>query len=274
VIAHTALAVQAAMLVLVGLATAAYAIGWASRPTPLAPAASWGLGVAAALVADSPPMQDVAERSFTGHMAQHLVIMCVAAPGLVLARPFEVVGRLVPAPVAVPARRAARRWSAAAVIARPAVAVVLLVLIHLTSFYERALRSPVVHLVEHGGFLLVGSLLWGAVLAPIAHRGAWRVTTAFATIAATAFLGMVIAASRTPIAAFYIERQGVDAALEDQRLGASLMWVGGMAITLPLAMVALWRWAAAEERATQHREQIARRMNAARRPSSGPHTPN
>jgi hypothetical protein len=47
---------------------------------------------------------------------------------------------------------------------------------------------------------------------------------------------------------------GIEAALDDQRAAASLMWVGGMAITLPLLIVSVWRWAAAEERIAERAE--------------------
>ena len=42
-------------------------------------------------------------------------------------------------------------------------------------------------------------------------------------------------------------------ALDDQRAAASLMWVGGMAISLPLLVTAVWRWAATEQRIAERR---------------------
>jgi putative membrane protein len=50
---------------------------------------------------------------------------------------------------------------------------------------------------------------------------------------------------------------GVADAVADQHNGAALMWVGGMALTLPLVLVAVWRWASAEEQAVRRREQLS-----------------
>jgi putative membrane protein len=220
------------------------------------PARWFALAGTAVVLADSPPVHAMADRSFTGHMLQHLLLLVVAAPALVLARPVETLAGLLPRrPVAL-ARARRRRYDAAMVLVRPALAIVILVVIHVTSIYERALRSGTVHLLEHAGFVAAGWCLWSSVLASRVHRGAWRVASAFGATAATALLGMVLATS-DPISATYVRRQGAAAALRDQQLGASLMWVGGMALTLPLVMVAVWRWAAAEERAEHRREQLA-----------------
>ena len=37
---------------------------------------------------------------------------------------------------------------------------------------------------------------------------------------------------------------------------AGLMWVGIIALTMPLLMLAVWRWAAAEQRQAERREQL------------------
>jgi putative membrane protein len=256
-IGHADLAPEVAFLGALTAATGAYVLAWAARPTPFSRLVWWALGVAVLVVADSPPVHAMAERSFTGHMLQHLLILAAAAPALVLARPGRTFARLVSARMIARARGAGRAARPALVVAGPVVANVILVVIHVTSIYERALRSEAWHVAEHAGFLVAGFLLWSAVLAPLVVRGPWRVATAFATVAATSLLGMVIATSRTPLSSTYVERQGLDAALDDQRLGASLMWVGGMALTVPLVVAAVWRWAAAEERATQRRERLA-----------------
>jgi putative membrane protein len=256
VIAHGGEAPELAFIGLSMLATGIYAVAWATRPTALARLVWWSAGIAVLVVADSPPVHDLAERSFTGHMFQHLLILVIAAPAIVLARPVRTLARLVPRRTTASTRALGSAARAVLLAAGPAIALLILVVIHVTSVYELALRSTVVHLVEHAGFLVAGCLLWHAVLEPRVNHGPWRVATAFATVAATSLLGLVIATSETPLSSTYVERQGFDAALDDQRLGASLMWVGGMALTVPLVVVALWRWAAAEERATLRRERL------------------
>jgi hypothetical protein len=44
--------------------------------------------------------------------------------------------------------------------------------------------------------------------------------------------------------------------LDDQRMGAGLMWVGMIALTMPMLVLAVWRWAAAEQRAAERYEQL------------------
>jgi putative membrane protein len=99
--------------------------------------------------------------------------------------------------------------------------------------------------------------LWAAVLAPRGQRGIWRVASSFAAVSALALLGMVLTTSSEPLSETYVERMGVEGAVTDQHNGAALMWVGGMALTLPLVMIAVWRWASAEEQAVRRREQLS-----------------
>jgi hypothetical protein len=53
-----------------------------------------------------------------------------------------------------------------------------------------------------------------------------------------------------------VDRRGYASALRDQRMGAGLMWVGMIALTMPLLMLAVWRWAAAEQRQAERQEQL------------------
>lgn len=255
-IGHADATVTATLMLSLAAATAVYLACWWRRADHLGRVVWWCAGVGAIVVAALGPVPRLAERSFTGHMVQHLLILCVAAPALVLARPLLVVG----ARVRWPRLQRNSRWravSAAAPIVGPLAAVIILYVIHLTPVYEQAMRSAVVHEIEHAGFLLAGCALWGAVLAARLRRAPWRIATTFGATAATALLGMILTTGSAPISATYVARSGLDSALDDQRLGASLMWVGGMALTLPLLMVAVWRWASAEQRAVERSESLA-----------------
>jgi putative membrane protein len=82
-----------------------------------------------------------------------------------------------------------------------------------------------------------------------------RVGAVFGVIGGSALLGVILLSATAPLISTYALELGVEAALDDQRAAASLMWVGGMAITLPLLMVSVWRWAAAEERVAVRSEE-------------------
>ena len=49
----------------------------------------WIAGVALVVVVSLPFMEGLASRTFAGHMVQHLVVIILAAPLLVLARPVH-----------------------------------------------------------------------------------------------------------------------------------------------------------------------------------------
>ncbi len=218
--------------------------------------------VGAVLIADSGPFRELAERSFTGHMVQHLIILCVAAPATVLARPMRVVSQALrrrgaTAPTLRALEHGVGPLQHAAPLIGPLGAIVAMVVIHLTGVYDVALRVPIVHHLEHVAFLLAGVGLWAAVLAPRGQRGVWRVATSFAAVSALALLGMVLTTTSEPLSDVYAARMGVADAVADQHNGAALMWVGGMALTLPLVLVAVWRWASAEEQAVRRREQLS-----------------
>src|SRR4051794_39955811 len=88
------------------LVVAAVAFGYAvcvrsaqlARPGSVgrAPLAFAGGSVTVA-IALSPPFHDVAERSFTGHMVQHVLLISAAAPLVVLGEPGAVVLRALSA---------------------------------------------------------------------------------------------------------------------------------------------------------------------------------
>ena len=116
---------------------------------------AWVGGVVLVVLASSPWLERLAERTFTGHMVQHLIVIIVAAPLLVLARPIHtaMMAGWIPADGARPAgrRRVAplrRRSSARRLF------VVVLFVTHLTSIYDRALDDRWLHEAEHVAYLL------------------------------------------------------------------------------------------------------------------------
>ena len=79
----------------------------------------------------------------------------------------------------------------------------------------------------------------------------------FGVIAGGALLGMILLAATEPLMPTYAARLGADRALDDQRAAAAIMWVTGMFTTLPLLVLAVWRWASAEERIARRAEALA-----------------
>ena len=112
------------------------------RPTLLA-------GLAAAVLAVSPPVDGRAADSLVWHMAQHLVLLAVAAPLLVVAglRRWD-------APV--------RTTSLPVLLALVGAHVVVVTAWHLPPLFDGAERSLPLHVVEHLTFLASAAALWWA----------------------------------------------------------------------------------------------------------------
>jgi putative membrane protein len=254
-IAHGSLAGHVPATVAAIAAVVVYHVAWSRRPTSTVwPVVSWSAGVTVAVTATMPPVEAMAARSFTGHMVQHLVFLMVSAPLLVWARPWRTFTRAFSgghrhlhrfALPASPLRAVLRDYGA---LLAAAAAFVFMVLVHLTALYDAALRSPVVHDVEHVGFLAAGVASWSVVMAGGRRRGPTQMMAIFATITAMSLLSMVLLAAGEPLSQVYADRAGTAAALDDQRNGATLMWISGLGVTLPMLLVATWRWATLEER--------------------------
>ncbi len=260
-IAHTGLAGHLVTAVAAVAAVAVYGWAWLhDRDARNGRLVAWCLGVLTLAGATTPPVEALAERTFTGHMVQHLAMIVLAAPLLVVARPVEVLGaaarrrRHRPGPVE---RRVARVWRRHGAVLAPLAFAAVLVLTHLTAVYDVALTDRRVHELEHLGYAGAAIALWAAVRGAGTQRAFGRVAAVFAVIACTAFVGVVLISAGAPLVPTYEARLGAADALADQRRAAALMWVAGMLTTLPLLLLAVWRWADAEERAARRREALA-----------------
>ena len=246
----------------VGLAAAAvigvYGLAWMRQPHPAALRLwCWIGGVALVALASSPWLERLAEDSFTGHMVQHLVVIVAAAPLLVLARPVRTIERAGFLPTTAAGRRIGSWWRRAGPVAGPALFVVVLFVTHLTSIYDRALDDRLLHEAEHAAYLLAAVAMWAAVLGVGRAAAVARIGSVFGVIAGGALLAMILLAATEPLMPTYAERLGAARALDDQRTAAAIMWVTGMFTTLPLLVLAVWRWASAEERIARRAEALA-----------------
>ena len=205
--------------------------------------AGW-LALVIALVS---PLHALGESLFSAHMAQHEVLMTVAAPLLVLGRP------LVPTLFAIPpgARRGASRWTqqpwfrgAWARLTRPGTAWLLHAIAiwvwHLPRLYDATLTSDVVHTLQHLSFLGTALLFWWTVLHPAWSGRGVALLSLFTTMLHTGALGAVLTVSSSTWYSAYATTTtawGLTP-LEDQQLGGLIMWIPGGAVYL-IATLAL-----------------------------------
>jgi putative membrane protein len=216
-----------------------------------------GLGVI--LFALDTPLESLARQLFWAHMTQHLLLIMVAAPLLVVAAPWLQIWRGLPLsmrrPLAKtivkhPALGGARK--AFSWITAPIGAWIIssgnLWVWHWPAAYDLTLRDHLVHHVEHGLFLGLGILFWAQVIDqhPFHARLAQfkRVVYVFtATIQAWA-LAALLAFATAPFYAYALlpSRPGGISALTDQQFGAGIMWVPGSITYSIVFIVCIYLW--------------------------------
>ena len=209
--------------------------------------AGWVL-LAVALVS---PLHRLGEALLSAHMAQHELLMVVAAPLLVLGRPFVVSLWGLPAgwrPVAGrwtgrfrPMWRAVSRLEVAWLLHAAAV-----IGWHVPALYQRTVDSEVLHSLQHSSFLLTALLFWWSVLpgASLRRRHGAAILSLFSTMVYTGGLGALLTLGRTlwyPAYGAASPLWGLTP-LEDQQLAGLIMWVpGGVTYLLAtLWLVAEW----------------------------------
>jgi cytochrome c oxidase assembly factor CtaG len=167
--AATAIDVAAPLLLLaVAASYARRAATLSARGTPVAlwRQISFAAGIVLLVVADVPPMANVAEELIVAHMVQHLMVGDLAALLIALG---------VTGPVLQPllARRA---FSWLRVLGHPFAALPLwalnLYLWHLSALYQGVLDSPVLHFAQHACFFTFGLAMWLPLVGPL-PKPAW-----------------------------------------------------------------------------------------------------
>jgi putative membrane protein len=163
-------------------------------------------GIAASLLVVASPVAHLDHHLLTAHMAQHLLLMLVAAPLILLgARPAT----LPQPPLAI-------CWFAGSF---------TVIFWHIPAIFELALASHFWHGVEQAGFLVAGILFWR----PVVAGSGWPVPVYLflATLpcdALSAFLAFCGHVVYPPYLAGHAEMFGLSA-IEDQELAGALMWV-------------------------------------------------
>lgn len=199
-------------------------------------------GIAALVVALVSPLDALAERLFSAHMTQHLLLLLVAPPLLVLGRPVIV---WLWAFDAQERRTIGRTWmtlrDVVQRLTRPlpvwlALSFVLW-LWHLPGPYTWALQNKAMHVAEHASFFLASLAFWNLVIAPYGRR-ALSHGAALLYVASMAvqngLLGALLtfaAHSLYPVHAAVTAFYGLTP-LEDQQLAGVIMWVPASAIHL------------------------------------------
>ena len=251
----SAAAVGAVLLV----AAVTYVTGWlrlssrAVRParTPRLAAAMGALGTTA--VALLSPLAALAHERFVAHMVQHLLLMSLAAPLVLLADPFPVVLWALPARGravlgSLFARRGALRrllWTLTSTPLAWGLFAATLWLWHLPTLYEGALANGWLHGLEHLAFFGAALMFWWPLLHPAPRvRRPPRPAAAIVYVVLAAFqsaaLGLVLTLWPSVLYPFHAS-QGASA-LDDQAWGGIVMWSVSGVIDMAVVMALTWRF--------------------------------
>jgi putative membrane protein len=212
-------------------------------------AAGWGTLIVALLS----PLDRLSDVLFSAHMGQHELLMLVAAPLLVMGKPW------LAGAWALPDRARGRlsSWVQAPAVRRPFRAVTgpvtILVLHalalwiwHVPGLFEGALRNETVHAFQHLCFFVTAALFWWTLVHGRYGRGGYGAGVLFVFVTAmhSGILGALLTFGRQlwyPIYDARARAAGVDP-LQDQQLAGLLMWIpaGVLLMVLGLALLAAW----------------------------------
>ncbi len=223
-------------------------IGRGIRTVEVARFVLGGIALAAALLS---PLDVLGGRSFAMHMVQHEMLMVVAAPLLVLARPLEAWAWAL-SPGARRAFAAVTRLALVRGVWRGltspvgawCVHALALWIWHLPVLFVAALTNQPLHVLQHACFFASALAFWWAVFGcGVRAPDAVSVACLFTTMLHTSALGALLTFAPTPWYAHDTQRAlfGLTA-LEDQQLGGLVMWVpGSLAYVIAgLAIVGAW----------------------------------
>ncbi len=238
-------------------------------------AAFYGALVVLALAIDS-PLEAYSEQLFWVHMVQHVLLITVVAPLVVLARPWTPLWRGLPLGARRSLARAPARFRALGVLWAlgrwlgrpvPSFAFFSLVLLgwHVPALFDATLRSLPLHGLEHTLFLFASILVFKQVIdsRPLCASlsDAQRALYVTGAMLVTWVLAVALAIAPQPLYSFYAHeasRPGGISALTDQQIAAGIMWVPGSITFVVIMFVYINRWLAPTSGQSEQRPGAAR----------------
>lgn len=201
------------------------------------------------------PLDGVAEHYlFSVHMTQHLILMLLVAPLLIVGIPPWLM-RVLP--------HSDWLWAAARWLTSPLVAFFLasaaLMIWHLPKLYEAALANRYLHDLEHSIMLAGGILMWwpamGRIRALPRLSPPAQILYYFLLPVPASLLGALITFSGDLLYPTYASapRLWDISAQVDQELAGLIMWVPGKLVFWVALAIVFFRWFSAEDKAEERR---------------------
>jgi cytochrome c oxidase assembly factor CtaG len=244
----------------IALVTVVYLRGWwllrraGSRVIPSWRLLSFYLGMFGLWVALASPMDVFNGFLLTAHMLQHMLLMMVVPPLILLGSPLIPLLRGLPIFAAREFGGPFLNWTVAQKVGRtlthPATALLLMGITmfawHVPSLYELALASSAWHEVEHASFLAVSMIFWWPVIEPWPGHRTWARWSMvpyllIADLQNTILSAILVFSDRVLYPSYSsAPRLFGLSALQDQIAAGAMMWVvGSLAFVVPAAFIAI-----------------------------------
>jgi putative membrane protein len=234
-----------------------YAVGWVRLRRVLRdaiPAWRFGAflgGLFALWIAIGSPLITFDDESLTIHMIQHVLLMAVAPPLILLGAPALPLLRGLPRRFARRALAPFLRWQPLQglghTLTHPAIcwlsAMGALIAWHVPALFELGLRSEFWHKVEHASFFATGLLFWWPVVQPwpsTARWPRWRIPLYLftATLPCDVLSAFLAFCDRVVYSSYLNVPQHFSMSpLQDQECAGALMWVSATFIYLIPAVI-------------------------------------
>ena len=236
-------------------------------------AAAFFAGIAVLFLALDSPLDTLGDTYlFSAHMVQHLLLILIVPPLLLLGMPASLVER---------ARRVPWMRRPMSALGAPAVAwglgIGTMAVWHIPALYDAALVRGGVHVVQHLSFLVTGTIFWWPVVAPAGDARLDPLPAVLYLVAAAlagSVVGIVITFARVDLYPAYflpVDRLGIEPLIRngwglspevDQELGGLLMWIPGGLVYLCAILGMMARW----YRTSEQTEPVAPAGDDARAP--------
>ncbi len=218
------------------------------------------------------PLAQLSEERFSLHMAQHLLLLYVAAPLLALSAPVTLALQAATPGVRRGVLLPALHSRVVRAVTHPVVAFTAFAAVmygtHFSPVYDAALRSGAVHGAEHLLYLGAAALFWWPVVRrdPVPGSFPWpaRLLYLFVAFPLQSFLGVAIYSSDRVLYDGYLSFGSRTAVLADQQLAGAVMWLGGDLLNLVAIGICIAAWMRHEERAGKRADAQLDAADAAR----------
>jgi putative membrane protein len=208
------------------------------------------LGIFVIFMAEATPMHEISEQFlFSVHMTQHLLLVLLAIPLMLLGTPAWLVRPLFHHPLAGPLLR----WCT-----RPLIALLLfngtLAAWHLPQLYDWTLWNHNAHIVEHVTFMATAVFMWWPILSPLPELPRLtyplQILYLFVQSLVPGVLAALLTFSDRVIYPTYGAAPRISSldAVSDQQIGGLIMKLAGTLMLWLLATVIFFIWASRDER--------------------------